>query len=223
LIYVVYGTRVHTQFVRNREAFCGRCLKKTMQSVGTLEERSHIYFIEYGGGRDLGTVAHCETCRTVVPLIRRESGEAKPPRAERWTDAFLDAHVLELTRADKSTWIGIAWVGLVVLGMIAFALGWRLASLAGLDNAPVFVALGAAVLGAIVLAYRRVKAQVGDAVFSRAVATRIEKLGTLTGKTPREVGARARHLGYDRLARHFDLPLYQGKVALASAGASRED
>jgi hypothetical protein len=205
MLVVVYGRRVHMLFERERETLCGRCLKKTRQNVCTLEARSHVYFIEFGA-EQLGRVAQCVECQNVVPVLPKVDDDGpKRTKRERWMDTFLAAHVLELTRADKGTLIGVVLVSmalaaLVVLGVVATHLG-------PLDETANLVVLGATALvlvGLVRLAYVRVERGLGDAVFARSIRHRLATLAREHEITPRELAGRARLRGYARLAQHFE-------------------
>ena len=199
---IVWGRRVHTHYDSEREALCGRCLEKTKQAVLSLEQRSHIYFIEYGTGVDLGRLAQCTRCKNVVPILARASDEPKRTKAERWMDAFLEAHLLELERADKSTAVGVL---LVLSVMVALALlAWVGSTLGG----GVAAVLGLVLLGAGAWAYRRAAQAVGDAIFASSIRTRLDTLCEKVEVTPKDLAQWARIRGYERLCRHFDLPRY---------------
>lgn len=209
---IVWGRRVHTHYDSDREALCGRCLEKTTQAVLSLEERSHIYFIEYGSGVDLGRLAQCQRCKNVVPILARASDAPKRTKAERWMDAFLEAHLLELERADKSTAVGVL---LVLSVMVALTLLVWVAVTFGGSTAAV---LGLVLLVAGVWAYRRAAHGVGDWVFASAVRTRLSVLCQKAEITPRDLARRAHVRGYERLGRHFDLARYAPALPRADAG-----
>jgi hypothetical protein len=207
-LIIVWGRRVHAQYHGLREARCGRCLTRTKQAVSSLEARSHVYFIEFGA-TDLGRIAQCQDCDNTVPILARTEGGPKRSRRERWMDTFLDAHLLEITRADRGTSVGVLLVVMAIAAMVVF--GWVASMLGSLSERTGLAILGvlAVVLVVLVrLAFVRSQRVIGDAMFARSVRARLAKLRVLVDATPRDLANRASALGYARLAQHFDLPRY---------------
>lgn len=204
------GTRIQTVFERSRRARCGKCLKKTEQAVSILEASDHLYFIEYNR-EQVGKVAECEACHTVFPV--KASGG--PSRKERWAAAFLDAHVHELERADKSNWVALGVVGLGFGLLLTVGLSFYLLSLLPIDRGYLFWVGFAVLLGQLGGAgwiYRGLQERVGDHLFARSARLRLAALRERYELTPADLAEAAAQRGYGRLARHFATPRYTPAV-----------
>jgi hypothetical protein len=215
---LIHGTRVHTVHERTRRARCGRCLAKTEQNVCSLEARRHVYFIEYGRAQSVGRVAECTVCKGVVPVRRKADVEEGRTDEERWIDAFLDAHVLELERAYNGPLVSLVAVGvaLLVIGALAL-LVWLVAALEIAEGMRWAILLGGLGVG-LVLAFsalRPIGVVIGDRVFARGVKARLGRLRESFQIGPADLAARARERGLDRLARHFEGARY----AVVGSGA----
>lgn len=188
-IVIIHGTTTQRQLVGERTGFCGRCLRETSQGLYALEEREHVYFVNYGSAVDAGRMAACRECGIAVPLFERDPGG----EAEAMVDAFLDAHHAPLEAATKSPVIVGAGLGIAGLWVVLFVTSTLVVSEAWACGAGVVLAL----LG--IYAWITLRFRMSNRIFGREAAPRLAELRRLTGWSHDQIVDRADGRGYLRL------------------------
>lgn len=148
--------------------------------------------------------------------VRASEGES---RKERWADAFLDAHVIELDRADKSNWVTLGVAGLAIALMLTVGISWYAISFLTTDRDHLFMmgfAIMLAELGVAGWIYRGIQERVGDHVFAKAARIRVAALDKRFELKPSDLVYAAKQRDYGRLARHFATPRYAPVVVSAA-------
>lgn len=207
---ILGGSRVLATHERRRKARCGRCLEQTTQGVASFERTTTLYYVEVASD-DLGRIAQCEACQTAFPV---KLAEGESPK-DRWADSFLDAHVFEIERADKSEIVSVLMiaVGVAALGAVFWGLTQLDVPTGGDGSFSLFLFLGglaffALLVTTVVRLGARVRERIGDPIFARAVRARLAHLDARWEIRPADLVTRANIRGYPRLARHFSTSRY---------------